>query len=102
MLSERLCYKSRLYDEAMDRSGDDEFNFRIKENTRRIYMTPEIRTVYHLRDSISALSKQYFHYGEGKPKALRKHGKPARIRQVVPALFVCFLMLELWEQHSRP
>lgn len=65
-------------------------------------MTPEIRTVYHLRDSISALSKQYFHYGEGKPKALRKHGKPARIRQVVPALFVCFLMLELWEQHSRP
>lgn len=87
------CYKKDyairigLYDENMDRNEDDEFNFRIRENGSQIYVTPEIRTIYYPRDSIMALSRQYFHYGEGKPKVLRKHGKPARLRQIVPSLF---------------
>lgn len=92
------CYKKDfavdigMYDENMKRNEDDEFNYRIKKQGDKIYMSPEIRTSYYPRNSIMALAKQYFGYGEGKPKVLRKHGKPARLRQVIPAVFVCFLV----------
>ena len=93
------CYKREyaisigLYDENMPRNEDDEFNYRIIKNKGRVYMTPSIRTEYYPRDSIIALAKQYYYYGEGKPTVLKKHGKPARFRQIVPSLFVVFLLL---------
>lgn len=93
------CYKKELtesiglYDENMPKSEDDEFNYRIKERGGRIYMSSEIRCIYYPRSSIIALARQYFGYGKSKTRVLRKHGKPARFRQIVPMLFVCFLIL---------
>lgn len=93
------CYKKELaeniglYDETMARNEDDEFNYRIVKQGGKIYMSPEIRTVYYPRSSFVSLARQYFGYGEGKPKVLHKHGKPTRLRQVIPMLFVVFLVL---------
>ena len=82
-----------LYDEDLPRNEDDEFNFRIHENGGRIYMSPDIHVTYYPRDSFSDLAKQYYEYGEGKPKVLRKHKKPSNLKQLVPSLFVLFVVL---------
>ena len=37
--------------------------------------------------------RQYLQYGYWKPLVMKKHGKPARPRQLVPALFVAALAL---------
>lgn len=93
------CYKKDfaanigMYDENMERNEDDEFNYRIIKQGGRIYMSPEIRTIYYPRDSMIALAKQYFGYGKGKTKVLHKYGSLARLRQIIPALFVLFLVL---------
>ena len=80
-----------LFDEDLPRNEDDEFNYRIKKNGGRVYISPEIKSTYYPRDSFRALAKQYYGYGEGKPKVMKKHGKPSGFKQFVPALFVVFL-----------
>ena len=37
--------------------------------------------------------RQYLQYGYWKPFVMKKHGQPARLRQLVPALFVAALAL---------
>ena len=82
-----------LYDETMPRNEDDEFNYRIRKNGGKIYMSPDIHVTYFPRDSFLALAKQYYGYGEGKPKVLRKYGQPSNLKQTIPALFVIFLIV---------
>lgn len=87
-----LVEKIGMYDEAMPRNEDDEFNMRIIKNGGRIYMSPTIQTIYYPRDSYIKLFWQYFGYGEGKIDVIRKHGRSTRLRQMIPLLFVLFLI----------
>ena len=84
-----------LYDENMPRNEDDEFNFRISQNGGKVYMSPEIKVIYYPRDSFGALAKQYFGYGKGKPSVNKKHKKLTNFKQLIPALFVLFVILGL-------
>ncbi|TWU49901.1 Poly-beta-1,6-N-acetyl-D-glucosamine synthase [Candidatus Brocadiaceae bacterium B188] len=53
-----------LFDERLIRNQDIEFNARIRKNGGLIYLTPEIRSYYHCRDSIKKLWKQNFENGK--------------------------------------
>ena len=82
-----------LYDENIQCTDDDDLNYRIIENSGKIYISPKIKSVYYPRSNYKDLFKQYFNYGLWKVAVIKKHKKPARISHLVPISFVLFLVI---------
>lgn len=82
-----------MYDERLPRSEDDDLNFRITQSGGKIFITPEIKSIYYPKDSFKKLFKQYFDYGMWKVAVIKKHKKPLRIAHLIPMCFVAFLIL---------
>ena len=89
-------------DEEFVRNQDDEFNYRLRKLGGKILITPEIRSRYTSRSSISSLWRQYFQYGYWKIRVLQKHPRQMQLRHFVPAVFVCALLLSLLMAVIRP
>jgi len=81
------------FDEALVRNQDDEHNLRIVKGGGRIWQSSRIRSSYRPRTTLGQVFHQYLQYGYWKPFVMRKHGQPARLRHLVPALFVAALAL---------
>ena len=81
-----------LYDERLPRSEDDDLNFRIAESGGKIYITPQIKSIYYPRNSYRLLFNQYYEYGLWKVAVIKKHKSPARISHLIPMLFVLYLV----------
>ena len=84
--------KIGLYDEQLLRNQDDELNYRLAQQGEKVYLTPRARCTYFVRETPSELFRQYFQYGYWRVAVLRKHRLPASIRQVVPPLFMSFML----------
>jgi succinoglycan biosynthesis protein ExoA len=82
-----------LFDEELVRNQDDELNLRIQMHGGRIWQSRRICSYLYPRSRIKPLFKQYFQYGYWKPRVIRKHGRPASLRHLVPALFVLGMTL---------
>ena len=76
------------FDESLPTNEDYEFNARIRKIGGKIWLDPEIRTIYFARSSLAALSRQYWRYGFWKFKMLRRYPRTIRWRQALPPLFV--------------
>jgi glycosyltransferase involved in cell wall biosynthesis len=93
------CYRKEvfdrigLYDEALVRNQDDEFNHRLIKRGGRILLVPEIISFYSARESLGKLWVMYYQYGYFKPLAARTIGAVMTVRQVVPSIFVISLVL---------
>ena len=85
--------KIGLYDERLTRNEDDDLNFRLTQNGLKVFITPEIKSIYYPRSTFKDLFKQYFQYGLWKVAIVKKHKKPARIAHLVPMAFVAFILL---------
>ena len=68
-----------------------EFNFRLTQAGGKIWLDPQIKSVYYSRGTLRGLWKQYYEYGFWKVRVIQKHGRPASLRHLVPALFVLAL-----------
>ncbi len=79
-------------DEDMIFADDDELNWRILKAGHRMFMDPEIKYFYYPRDSMRALSRQYFGYGRGRAMALKKHPDRLGLKHLIPSAFVVFLL----------
>jgi len=84
-----------LFDEELSRNQDDELNYRITSSGAKIWYSDKICYKYHVRSSFAKLFKQYYQYGFWKVKVNRKHGTNTTWRQVIPALFVSYLILQI-------
>lgn len=82
-----------LFDEAQIRNQDDEHNLRLSLAGGRIFQSPHIKCWYAPRSSLAALFRQYNQYGYWKVRLIRKHGRPASVRHLVPVAFVGTLAL---------
>jgi succinoglycan biosynthesis protein ExoA len=80
--------KIGLFDEELIRNQDDELNFRLLRLGGRIFQSPRIRCWYEPRSSLRALFSQYRQYGYWKVRVIEKHGAPASLRHLIPAIFV--------------
>lgn len=80
--------KIGLFDINQKRSQDSEFNFRLRENNGRIFMSPDIKSNYYCRNSFAKLFKQYLDYGIYKTRVYRKHPKFLKIKNLCPLLLV--------------
>ncbi|OQA07702.1 MAG: hypothetical protein BWY67_01669 [Bacteroidetes bacterium ADurb.Bin397] len=84
-----------LFDTDMLRNQDDEFHYRARANGMRIYLDPKIKSWYAPRSTMKTLWKQYYQYGLFKPLVLKKVSSGIRLRHLIPAGFVCYLLLSL-------
>ena len=82
-----------LFDAALTRNQDDEFNFRLVNSGWRIWFDPRIRSQYHVRSTYRNLIRQYFQYGYWKVFVNQKHRTVTTWRQVVPAVYLLILAI---------
>jgi succinoglycan biosynthesis protein ExoA len=74
------------YDESFTHNEDAELDCRQRALGSRIYLDADIRLGYHPRDSVPGLWRQYFGYGRGRARTVRRHRGSMRLRQLaVPA-----------------
>lgn len=85
--------KIGYFDEDLTRNQDDEFNFRLTKSNLKIYLLSKIKARYFVRASYKKLFKQYLQYGYWKVFVNKKHKAVTSIRQLIPPLFVAFLIL---------
>jgi glycosyltransferase involved in cell wall biosynthesis len=87
--------KIGLYDEEAHYGEDDELNYRLIRSGGKIFLSPNIKSQYFPRSSLGALWKQYYRYGRGKVRTIKKHGRPASWRHLVPPVFVSSVIVSL-------
>lgn len=88
-----LTDKIGFFDETLLTNEDYEFNTRIRQSGGRIWLDPQIRSVYYARKNLKELAQQYWRYGFWKAHMLRRYPETLRFRQALPPLFVLSLVL---------
>lgn len=72
------------YDETFSHNEDAEYDERVAQAGGKIYLDADIRIRYIPRGSLGRLAKQYFNYGKGRARNVRKHRQRLKIRQFLP------------------
>ena len=85
--------KIGYFDEDLVRNQDDEFNFRVTKSGGKILFDAEISLKYYVRASIKGLWRQFFQYGYWKVFVNNKHKAITTSRQLIPPLFVLYVLL---------
>jgi len=80
------------FDEELVRNQDDEFNYRVIKHGFKIYLSRSIRSKYYVRARFKKLFKQYYQYGYWKVYVNTKHKTVTTTRQIIPALFVSYII----------
>ena len=83
-----------MFDEELVRNQDDEFNFRMRQAGKALWQSPKIKSIYHTRETIGKLFRQYLQYSYWKVKVIRKYNRPASIRHLIPSSF-CLALIGL-------
>lgn len=81
------------FDEELIRNQDDDFNYRVTQAGGKIYFEADISLKYYVRGNLKQLWKQFLQYGYWKVYVNKKHKAVTTLRQLVPPLFVLFLLL---------
>lgn len=81
------------FDEELIRNQDDDFNFRVTQAGKKIFFNSEISLKYYVRGNFKGLWQQFFQYGYWKVYVNKKHKSVTTMRQLVPPLFVLYLLL---------
>jgi succinoglycan biosynthesis protein ExoA len=88
------------YDETFTHNEDAELDCRQRALGAKIYLDASIRIQYRPRGSVRSLWRQYFHYGSGRSRTVRRHPGSLRLRQLlVPVhllLSALALLASLW------
>nr|WP_250808113.1 glycosyltransferase family 2 protein [Neorhizobium tomejilense] len=72
------------YDETFATNEDAEYDVRVAKTGGRVWFEPRAKVWYSPRETVRALAKQYFRYGQGRASTILKHGLVPRPRQMVP------------------
>jgi hypothetical protein len=76
------------YDTHFARAQDWEMNHRIRESGGKVWFTPDLKVTYRPRATVSALAKQYFHYGRWRNVVSRHHEGTINLRYLAPPTMV--------------
>lgn len=87
-----IFYQIGFFDEELVRNQDDEFNYRLRANGKKILLSPAIKSTYFNRSTISGLWRQYYQYGLYKVRVMQKHPRQMRPRQFAPLILVTVLL----------
>jgi len=76
------------YDETFSRAQDWEMNYRIRESGGQVWFSSSLSVSYRPRSSLSALARQYFHYGRWRRHVMRTHPGSINFRYLAPPIAV--------------
>lgn len=82
-----------MFDENLTRNQDDDFNFRVRQKGYKILYVHNAQVTYLVRGNLKKAFWQFVQYGYFKVYVNKKHKTMTTLRQIVPALFVAFLMV---------
>jgi succinoglycan biosynthesis protein ExoA len=89
------------YDPSFTHNEDAELDCRQRAKGRRIFLDGNIRLRYAPRATAGKLARQYFNYGKGRSRTVRRHPSSLRMRQLAIPAHVGFsivsLLLALWQ-----
>jgi len=74
------------YDTSFTHNEDAELDCRQRALGARVYLDAETRVAYHPRDHAGPLARQYFRYGKGRSRTVRRHPDSLRLRQLAVPL----------------
>ncbi|MCK1423144.1 glycosyltransferase family 2 protein [Bradyrhizobium sp. 180] len=80
------------YDETFAHNEDAEFDCRLRALGGRIFLDSDIRLSYRPRSSFLSLAKQYFNYGRGRSRTVRRHPGSLRLRQFLVPTHVALML----------
>ena len=89
------------WDERWVRNQDGELAARIRASGGRIVCIPEMAASYLPRNSLRALARQYFRYGEYRARTCLRHPSSTRRSHLVPPAFVLTLAAARWSRLAR-
>lgn len=74
------------YSENFPHNEDAELDLRLAAGGTRIWLEPSLAITYFPRTSPAALFRQYFQYGSGRARTVKRHRSNLKTRQAVPLL----------------
>lgn len=77
------------YDESFRQNEDAEFDNRLTARGGRVFLDAGIRIGYHPRGDLRGLWRQYFYYGFGRSRTVRRHPHTIRLRQLAVPVHFC-------------
>jgi glycosyltransferase involved in cell wall biosynthesis len=90
------------WNEEFVRNQDFELNHRLRRAGGRIVFDPAVSSVYHPRESVSALVRQYWDYGVFKALMLQRDPGSLRPRQLAPVALLGTAALAAAPSTSAP
>lgn len=87
------------YDESFRCNEDAEFDCRQRAIGARIFLDAGNRITYRPRNSLAALWRQYFNYGAGRSRTVRRHPHSLRMRQLAVPLHSALCLIALGAAH---
>jgi succinoglycan biosynthesis protein ExoA len=81
------------YDEGFSHNEDAELDCRQRSLGAKIYLDAEIRIGYSPRSTVLVLMRQYYAYGRGRSRTVRRHRGSMRWRQLALPLHLVALVL---------
>jgi succinoglycan biosynthesis protein ExoA len=79
------------FDPAMAYGEDEELHWRLRQRGFQVMLCPALRQLYRPRASLASLWKQYWNYGRGRMRVLRKHPDFLAPRHLAPSALVIAL-----------
>src|SRR5262249_28017996 len=79
------------FDPAMAYGEDEELNWRLRQRGFQVILCPALLQLYRPRASLRGLWKQYWNYGRGRMRVLRKHPGFLAPRHLAPSALVVVL-----------
>ncbi len=80
------------FDPAMTYGEDEELNWRLRQRGFQVILCPALLQLYRPRASLAGLWRQYWHYGRGRMRVLRKHPDFLAPRHLAPSALVVVLV----------
>src|SRR5262245_59245039 len=80
------------FDPAMAYGEDEELNWRLLQGGYQVMLCPALRQHYRPRASLTGLWRQYWNYGCGRMRVLRKHPDFLAPRHLAPSALVVALV----------
>jgi glycosyltransferase involved in cell wall biosynthesis len=79
------------FDPAMEYGEDEELNWRLRQRGFQVMLCPALLQRYRPRGSLTGLWRQYWNYGRGRMRVLRKHPDFLAPRHLAPSALVVAL-----------
>ncbi|CAG0941378.1 partial Poly-beta-1,6-N-acetyl-D-glucosamine synthase, partial [Anaerolineae bacterium] len=84
-----------LFNETLVRNQDIEFNYRLRKNGGKIYLSSLIQSKYYPRASLTELARQNYRTGYWNIKTISESPGSLSLRHFIPLLFVLGLAANL-------